>query len=139
MAEQKGSDMLLKIDTAVSGGPTYTTVGGIQSKGLKINEESVDVTTQDATDKFRRLLAGAGIRKVSLSGSGILSGGTGQLAAHTSIMEGTIKDWEVIVPGWGSYTGKFQVTSFDIKGPHDKAVDFDISLESAGQITFAAD
>lgn len=139
MAYQKGSLMLLKIDTAVSGGPTFTTVGAIQSSDLKIDADTVDVTNQDSASKMRELLAGAGIIKVSVSGSGPINEGAGQAAAHASALANTHKTWQVIVPGLGTYQGAFQVSSFGLKGPHDKEVSFDIRLDSAGAIAFTAE
>lgn len=136
MAAQKGSDMLLKIDTAVSGGPTYTTVGGGTATSIRINEGAVDVTNQGSPNKWQQLLAGAGIKKVSISMSGIFDDDAGINAVLTSKMNGTHKDWQITVPGLGAFTGKFLVSSLDIKGPHDREVAFDISLDSAGEITF---
>lgn len=139
MAYQKGSAMLLKIDTAVSGGPTFTTVGAIQSSDMKIDADTVDVTNQDSASKMRELLAGAGIIKVSVSGNGVGTASAGQIAAQASALANTHKTWQVIVPGFGTYQGAFQVSSFSLKGPHDKEVSFDIRLDSAGAITFSAE
>ena len=45
MAAQKGSAMLLKVD--ISG--TATTVAGLRSTSITMNDEAVDVTTKDST------------------------------------------------------------------------------------------
>ena len=53
MAAQKGSAMLLKVD--ISG--TATTVAGLRSTSITMNDEAVDVTTKDSsglTAAFRR-------------------------------------------------------------------------------------
>lgn len=138
MAAQKGSDMLLKIDTAPSGGPTFTTVGGIQSKSLSIKDDLVDVSNQDSTGKWREALAGASIISMSVSGSGVSKGDTGIAAVRAAILARSIKQWQIIVPGDGTYQGLFQIVSFDRQGQHEKEVSFDIRLDSAGEITFTA-
>lgn len=138
MANYKGSDLLLKIDTASSGGPTFTAVAGIQSKDLSISREAVDVTNQDSASKHRELLAGAGIVKMNVSGRGVAAAGAGIIAARASLMDGTIKQWQVIVPGEGTYQGLFQLTQLDWGGDHSKEVTYSIRLESAGEITFTA-
>lgn len=138
MAYQKGSEMLLKIDTAVSGGPTYTTVAALQTKEIQISADAVDVTNQDSANKWRELLAGAGIRKASISGRGVFNDSAAENAVLTAHLAGTIKSWQVVVPGLGSFSGLFQITQCSYSAPHDKEVQYDIRLESAGEITFAA-
>ena len=64
MAAQKGSAMLLKVD--ISG--TATTVAGLRSTSISMNDEAVDVTTKDSSG-LRQLLAGGGVQSFSASGS----------------------------------------------------------------------
>jgi Phage tail tube protein len=51
---------------------------------------------------------------------------------------GTVRDWQVIVPDFGTIQGAFQITSLEFSGRHDAEMTFDISLESAGELTFTA-
>lgn len=138
MAGQKGSDMLLKMDTAASGGPTFTTIAGLQTKQFSISSDTVDVTNADSSSKFRELLAGAGIKRSSVSGRGVFTSGTAEDAVRTSLLAGTIKLWQVVVPGDGTFEGLFQITEMEYSGAHDGEVQYDLRLESAGAITFTA-
>ena len=59
MAAQKGSAMLMKVGNG--GSPeTFTTIAGLRSTSLTINNESVDVTNKDSSGK-RTMLAAAGV------------------------------------------------------------------------------
>ncbi len=138
MAKQKGSDMLLKIDTATSGGPTFTSVAGLRTKQIQFDSETVDVTNQDSANKFRELLEGAGIRKARISGSGVFTDGTAENTVMTVFMAGTIKQWQIIIPGLATVQGLFQIASVELQGPHDKEIAYSISLESAGDLTYTA-
>ena len=69
MAAQKGKDLLLKIDTTGSG--SFATVAGLRSRQIAFNAESVDITDADSSGRWRELLAGAGAKRASVSGSGI--------------------------------------------------------------------
>jgi len=61
MAAQKGSAMLMKVGNA--GSPeTFTTIAGLRSTSLTVNNESVDVTNKDSSGK-RTLLAAAGFNQ----------------------------------------------------------------------------
>ena len=71
MAAQKGSAMLMKVGNG--GSPeTFTTIGGLRSTSLTINNESVDVTNKDSSGK-RTMLAAAGVQSISVSGSGVFT------------------------------------------------------------------
>ncbi len=59
MAAQKGLDVLMKID--ISG--TKTTIGGLRSTSITLNDESVDITNKDSLGS-RTLLAGAGVNSL---------------------------------------------------------------------------
>lgn len=138
MPYQKGSDMLLKMDTAATGGPTFTTVAAIQTKDIQFSSETVEVTNQDSTNKWRELLAGAGIKKGTISGRGVFNDSVTENAVLQSLLDGTIKLWQAIVPGLGTFQGLFQVTQCQYQGPHDKEVQYDFKLDSAGAITFTS-
>jgi TP901-1 family phage major tail protein len=44
----------------------------------------------------------------------------------------------VIIPDFGTVEGPFQITSFDLTARHDAEVAFELSLDSAGELAFAA-
>ena len=52
---------------------------------------------------------------------------------------GTIRDWRVIVPDFGTVEGPFQIAGLSYAGDHDGEVTFELSLESAGALGFSAD
>lgn len=138
MAAQKGSDVLLKMDTATSGGPTFTTIAGIQTKSVQFDAEMVDITNQDSSNKWRELLAGAGIKKFRISGSGVFLDGTAENSAMTSFVAGTIKQWQMIIAGLGTLQAYMQITQLEYAAPHNKELTYQITLESAGELTYTA-
>jgi TP901-1 family phage major tail protein len=44
----------------------------------------------------------------------------------------------VVVPDFGTIQGPFQITGLEYRGDHAGEVTFDMALESAGALTFAA-
>ena len=44
----------------------------------------------------------------------------------------------MIIPDFGTVSGPFQITALEIAGHHDAEVTFEIALESAGELAFAA-
>jgi len=136
MTAQKGKDLLLKIDTSGSG--DFATVAGMRTRRFALNAEAVDITDTDSAGRWRELLAGAGVRRASVSGSGIFRDAATDAAIRTLFFDGAIRDFQLIVPDFGTLAGPFQLTALDYSGEHDGAVTYEIALESAGLIQFTA-
>jgi TP901-1 family phage major tail protein len=136
MAAQKGKDLLLKVDSNGSG--SFVTVAGLRSRSITFNAETVDITHQESAGQWRELLAGAGVRNARVTGSGIFKDAASDELVRSYVFGGTIRDWQVIVPDFGTVEGPFQVTSFELTGRHDGEVAFELSLDSAGELTFTA-
>ncbi|HOV05243.1 MAG TPA: phage major tail protein, TP901-1 family [Kaistiaceae bacterium] len=135
MVAQKGRDLLLKIDADGSGG--FVTVAGLRARRLAFNAETVDVTDAESAGRWRELLAGAGVRRASLSGAGIFKDAASDTLIREVFFEGTIRDWQIVVPDFGTITGPFQLTGLTFSGEHNGEVTFEIALESAGALAFA--
>jgi predicted secreted protein len=54
------------------------------------------------------------------------------------VFNGTIRNWQVVIPDFGTVAGPFHIGSFELTGRHDGEVAFDIALESAGELTLVA-
>jgi len=135
MGAQRGTDLVLRLDQTGSG--SYVTVAGLRARRLSFNADAVDVTDTDSAGRWRELLAGAGVKRASLSGSGIFKDATSDAAVRTIFFSGAIRSWEVVVPDFGTVSGPFQLTGLDYAGNHDGEVTYEISLESAGELSFA--
>ena len=136
MGAQRGRDLLLKVDATGNGG--FQTVAGLRSNVISFNAGAVDVTHQESAGQWRELLAGAGLKSASIKGSGIFRDAGSDAAIRAAFFAGTIRDWQVVVPDFGVIEGPFQIASLEFGGRHDGEVTFDLALESAGEITFAA-
>lgn len=136
MAAQKGKDLLLKADATGTG--VFVTVAGLRSRSLAFNAERVDVTHTESAGQWRELLAGAGVKSARITGAGIFKDASSDEMVRSSFFSGTIRDWQVVIPGFGTVSGPFQITSFELSGRHDGEVTFDLALESAGELAFTA-
>ncbi|MCB4768918.1 phage major tail protein, TP901-1 family [Ancylobacter sp. Lp-2] len=134
MAAQKGKDLLLKIHD----GSAYVTVAGLRSRQIAFNTETVDVTHAESAGRWRELLAGAGVKRASISGSGVFKDAASDALIRQSFFDGAVQNAQLLVPDFGTLTGPFQISSLEIAAEHDREVTFDIALESAGELTFAA-
>jgi TP901-1 family phage major tail protein len=134
MVAQKGRDLLLKVDN----GASFTTVAGLRSKRLSFNAQLVDVTDGDSAGRWRELLGGAGVQRAAVSGTGIFKDQTSDALVRSLFFAGTIVDWQLVIPAFGTVSGPFQIAALEYSGAHDGEVVFEIALESAGQLAFEA-
>lgn len=135
MPVQKGRDLLLKLDIA----NTFTTVAGLRASRIALNAQTVDITTRESAGRWRELLAGAGIRSASLTGSGLFTDAAADAAIRALFFDTEIARWQAILPDFGTLEGPFQLTALEFSGDHDGAMTYDLTLASAGELTFTAE
>ena len=133
MSAQRGKDLLLK---AADAGGAFVTVAGLRARQIAFNAEAVDVTHAESAGRWRELLAGAGVRRASISGAGIFKDEASDALVRQIFFDGVIRNWQVVVPEFGTIAGAFQLSSLEYRGDHDGEVTFDLSLDSAGPLTF---
>jgi TP901-1 family phage major tail protein len=136
MAAQKGKDLLLRVDSTGTG--SFATVAGLRSRSISFNAETVDITHAESAGEWRELLAGAGVKSARIAGTGIFKDAASDATIRAYVFDGTIRDWQVVIPDFGTVEGLFQIGSFELSGRHDGEVAFEMTLESAGALTFTA-
>jgi TP901-1 family phage major tail protein len=135
MAAQKGKDLLIKLDM---GGGAFETVAGLRATRITFNAESVEVTTLESPGGWRELIAGAGVRSATISGSGVFRDQATDARAREIFFSGEIPVLQVIVPDFGIVEGPFQITSLEYSGQHDGEAVYEMAFASAGALHFQA-
>ena len=134
MSAQKGKDLLVKI--ADGGG--FTTVAGLRSRRITFNAETVDITNSESTNRWRELLDGAGVKRCSISGTGLFKDASTDALVRQTFFDGTIVNYQIVIPDFGTVAGAFQITSLEYAGEHNGEVTYNMAMESAGALTFTA-
>lgn len=137
MAVQAGKDLLVKVDMTSDG--QFETIAGLRATRVSFNAETVDVTTLDSEGGWRELLVGAGVRSASISGSGVFRDAGTDERARQLFFDGLTPNFQIIVPDFGIMEGPFQVSSIDYAGALNGEATYELSLQSAGLLTFTAD
>ena len=136
MTAQKGKDILIKLDEDGLG--SFITVAGLRTKRLAFNSETVDATNADSAGRWRELLAGSGVQRASIAGSGIFKDAASDARMRSAFFTSEILGWQLVIPDFGALEGPFQITALEYSGNHDGEVTFELALESAGPISFEA-
>lgn len=136
MTAQNGKDLLIKVDMIGDG--SFTTIAGLRATRIAFNAETVDVTSLDSSGGWRELLGGAGMRSASLSGSGVFRDADTDERARQLFFDGLTPDFQVVIPDFGTVQGAFQVTALEYAGSYNGEATYELSLASAGALSFSA-
>lgn len=134
MAIQKGKDLLLKLD---DGTGTFVTVAGLRARQLSFNAEAVDVTHAESAGRWRELLAGAAVRRAGVTGAGVFRDEAADALVRQVLFDDLVRAWQVVIPSFGIVSGPFHIAGLQYRGDHAGEITFELTLESAGPLSFA--
>lgn len=140
MAKQKGRLLLIKIGDGEAS-ETFSSLCGLTSKTLTINNTEVDVTTADCTAPGGALWTEvqSGTKRVSVTGNGLFLDATSEARMNTVVMDDDpIANFQIVVPDFGTFAGAFFASSVDYGGEQEGGVTYSLSLASTGPVTFTA-
>lgn len=136
MAVQNGRDLLIKMD--MTGDGAYETVAGLRATRLAFNAETVDVTSLESPGGWRELLGGAGVRSASISGSGVFRDADSDGRARQIFFDAEVPRFQVVIPDFGTIEGPLQISGLEYSGSHNGEATYELSLASAGALSFVA-
>ena len=132
MAAERGRAFLLKIGSG--GAPqTFSTVAGLKTTQLSVNGDLVAITNKDSGG-WRELLSGAGVRSVSVSGSGIFTGSTAEARLRSLALAGDLADYELSFESGERMQGRFLVSRLEYAGDFNGERNYTLALESSGAV-----
>ena len=135
MSAEKGSAFLLKVGNGANP-PVFATVAGMRTTQMSVNGELVNVTSKDSGG-WRELLSGAGVRSVSVAGSGIFTGSAAEGRLKSNALAGLLDEYELSFESGERMRGQFLVTRLDYSGDYNGERNYTLSLESSGPVTAA--
>jgi TP901-1 family phage major tail protein len=131
MTAQAGRLWALSI---LSGG-SYVPVAGLRTRGFKVNNTNVDVTTADSAGRWQELLGGAGVQTLEIDAAGIYQQDATAKLLFQAASTSTLQTFRLVSPGI-QIDGTFLVDSYEESGPYNDATTFTAKLMSSGQPTF---
>ncbi len=110
-----------------------TVVGALRTKSFTINNEPIDVTTDD-DDGYRKLLADAAGKSIDASFEGLFEGE--DLIAAAEGQGDLLAEYTIELPSGGDITGDFFFASLEVSGEYEDAVQISGELQSSGEWTY---
>ncbi|WP_114964943.1 phage major tail protein, TP901-1 family [Alkalilacustris brevis] len=136
MSVQSGKDLLVKMD--MNGTGQFVTIAGLRATRISFNAETVDVTSLESQGGWRELLGGAGVKSAAISGSGVFRDAGTDERARQAFFDGEVPLCQVVIPDFGTIEGPFQITGLEYAGSHNGEASYELSLASAGALSFVA-
>lgn len=113
----------------------FKTVGGLRSKGFSFASDAIDASNH-GTNQWREVLNGAGVRSVSISGSGVYTNHTEFKRVRNNAFANRLTKLAFIDVILGEiYSGCFKLTSVEGSGDYDGESSYSLSAESSGKVT----
>ena len=130
----------MAVGVGFAGRKVTLTIGGVGSiaittKGLSVNNEMIDVTS-DKSDGWATALAEPGQKSIEFSFSGVVE----NLNLLMSTVSNTSQIYACVLtyPEGSTVTGDFSFPSFSDTGDYNEKYTFEASLASSGEVTFTA-
>jgi len=79
------------------------------------------------------------VKSAAISGAGVFRDAGTDERARAIFFNGETPGFQIIIPDFGSVEGPFMITGLDYAGSHNGEATFELSLASAGQLSFVAD
>jgi predicted secreted protein len=137
MAAQSGKDLLIKVDmdgtgTVRDGGGAAGHAAELQRRNRGRHEPGIDRRLARIAGRCRREIGGDfGLGRLSATRPPMNVRGRSSSTATTP-------DFQVVIPDFGTVEGAFQITSIEYAGSHDGEATYEMSMASAGALTFTA-
>ena len=133
MPAQAGRDLAIFVNT---GGSTFMPVAGLRTKTVDLGNQPVDITNSDSMGAWRELLGNVGVKFLNFKGQGIFTDDPSYNATFDAFMNGIMKQYQVVIPGLGTFTGNFLVSDMNFAGQYNQELTGDMTFQSSGFITF---
>lgn len=114
-----------------------TPVTGMRTKTITINNEPIDITSDD-DDGWRTFLGDdPALRSIDIAVEGVTKDAQLiELAATGG--SGLISGYALEFTGLGTFTGDFYIGSLELGAPYNEAVTFSCTIQSSGEASWAA-
>ncbi len=112
-------------------------VTGMRTKTISINNEPIDITSDDDNGWQTFLDNDPAQRGIEMSVEGITKDAA---LINLAVSGGSalISEYELEIQGLGTFTGDFHIGSLELRAPYNEAVTFSCTIRSSGEPTWVA-
>ncbi|MBB6299905.1 phage tail tube protein [Rhizobium leucaenae] len=142
MADGQQLGRLLLIKLGAGDDPeTFSNLCGLKTRSFDMSTNEIDTTIPSCTNPgdVVQKTSRPGIASRTFTGSGAFVSSTAMDGFMTHVINATAFNAQVVVPGLGTFSGPFFVTSFNFSGDVEPNMDFSATFTAADVLTFVAE
>jgi predicted secreted protein len=138
--EQLGRTLLIKVGDGADP-EVFSNLCGLKDRSFDLSANSVDTTKPSCTNPGGPVqkTGRPGIVSRTFQGSGTFVSSAAMKAFMTNVINATVFNAQVIVPGLGTFAGPYFVTSFQASGDMENDLQFSATFEAAAALAFTAE
>jgi TP901-1 family phage major tail protein len=138
--QQIGRTLLIQIGDGADP-EVFSNLCGLTTRSFDMSANDVDTTVTDCDDPAAtpQKTGTPGIKSRTFTGSGKFIAGASSGAFVGYVTDAVTFNAKVIVPGLGTFTGAWYVTSFSFKGDVEGSMEFDATFMAGGVLDFVAE
>ncbi|KEA07480.1 phage tail tube protein [Rhizobium rhizogenes] len=138
--EQLGRLLLIKVGDGADP-EVFSNLCGLKDRSFDLSANSVDTTKPSCTNPGGPVqkTGRPGITSRTFQGSGVFVSSAAMKAFMTHVINATVFNAQVIVPGLGTFEGSYFVTSFTASGDMENDLQFSATFEAADVLDFTAE
>ena len=134
---QNGKDLLIKLD--MTGERAVRDHRGAARHADQLQRRDGGCDQPGKPGRLARACwPGRGCKSASISGSGVFRDADTDERARQIFFDGEMPEFQVIIPDFGIVEGPFQITAIEYAGSHNGEATYELTLASAGALTFTA-
>lgn len=130
MAQQNARELVIKRESDTTPG-TFVFVCGFRTRTFSMSNAQIDTTVPNCADPSQPIVATAipGRQTLSFSGDGLFDNDeVGKAVADDARLQRTDKNYQVVIPGYGTFEGPFFVGDFEWSGEMEERMAFSASF-----------
>lgn len=137
--QQTGRTLLIQIGDGADP-EVFTNLCGLKTRSFSLSANEIDTTVPSCTNPGGPVegTSRPGISKKTFTGAGAYMSSTAQKAFNTHIVNATVFNAKIIVPEFGTFTGPYFVTNYELDGDVENNMGFNASFVPAEAATFVA-
>jgi predicted secreted protein len=139
MPQQLGRELYIQIGDG-AGPEVFNNLCGLKTRSFNLSANEVDTTIPSCTnpgDKVQKT-SRPGIVNRAFTGSGAFVSSVAMSAFMVHVIDATVFNAKVLVPGLGVFTGPFFVTDFTADGDMENNMEFSATFTPSDVLTFVA-
>jgi TP901-1 family phage major tail protein len=126
MSQQNARELVIKRGNAASP-ESFTFVCGLRTRTFQMSNAQIDTTVPSCSNPANPIVATArpGRQTITFSGDGLFdSDEVGKAVADDARLQTTTRNYQVVVPGYGTFEGPFFVSDFQWNGDMEDPLAF---------------